>query len=184
MKSILTGMLAAFLVILFGFCLTANRSVAQPTRGALRIRVTDETDALILDANVTVKSQNDLTSRAEVNAGGEYDVRNLAPGLYEVHVAARGFSSNSVKQVAVIAGRTPTVKIKLSINLEPQDVTVKDEGISTDADRNANALVLRGRDLESLPTDPQALAATLQAMAGPQNGESGAHRRRRKRLAV
>ena len=40
-------------------------------------------------------------------------------------------------------------------------------------DNNASALVLRGRELEALPNDPQALASALQAMAGPTDTEGG-----------
>src|SRR5260370_35781765 len=47
------------------------------------------------------------------------------------------------------------------------------KGISTDSDRNAESVVLSGRDLEALPNDPDALLATLQAMSGPVQGENG-----------
>src|SRR5260370_31447901 len=47
------------------------------------------------------------------------------------------------------------------------------KGISTDSDRNADSVVLSGRDLEALPNDPDALIATLQAMSGPVQGENG-----------
>ena len=56
---------------------------------------------------------------------------------------------------------------------EEQQVTVDDRNISTDSDNNANAVVLRSRDLEALPNDPQAFMAALQAMAGPADPEGG-----------
>src|SRR5205807_2736829 len=43
------------------------------------------------------------------------------------------------------------------------------KGVSTDAD----AMILRERELEALPNEPEALAAALQAMAGPTQGENG-----------
>src|SRR6185503_6693214 len=66
-----------------------------------------------------------------------------------------------------------TVNAQLEVAIEDQQVTVDDRNISTDSDNNQNALVLRGRELEALPNDPQALAAALQAMAGPVDPEAG-----------
>src|SRR5206468_13050932 len=55
-----------------------------------------------------------------------------------------------------------------------QTVTVDNKGVSTDADRNADAIVLREKELQALPDDPEALSAALQAMAGPMAGPNGA----------
>ena len=61
--------------------------------------------------------------------------------------------------------------MQLSIGSVEQIVTVDNKGVSTDSDRNADALVLGLKELEALPTDPDALAAALQAMAGPSLGD-------------
>ncbi|HEU0253091.1 MAG TPA: hypothetical protein VFR12_08635, partial [Pyrinomonadaceae bacterium] len=66
-----------------------------------------------------------------------------------------------------------TLNAQLDVALADEEVTVDDRNISTDSDNNANAVVLRGRDLEALPNDPQALLAALQALAGPTDPESG-----------
>jgi hypothetical protein len=64
--------------------------------------------------------------------------------------------------------------VALSVELEEQQVTIDGRSVSTDSDNNANAIVLRGRDLEALPNDPAALTAALQALAGPPDQEGGA----------
>jgi hypothetical protein len=46
--------------------------------------------------------------------------------------------------------------------------------LNTDSENNADALVLRGADIDVLPDDPDALAAAAQAMAGPSAGPNGA----------
>ncbi len=64
--------------------------------------------------------------------------------------------------------------IKLAVTIEEQKVNVQDDrALSTDSDSNANAIVLRGRDLEALPDDPDDLAAALTALAGPSAGPNG-----------
>jgi hypothetical protein len=45
--------------------------------------------------------------------------------------------------------------------------------LSTDANNNANAQVISGKDLDALPDDPDELAAALQALAGPSMGPNG-----------
>src|SRR5436305_6076401 len=63
--------------------------------------------------------------------------------------------------------------LQLTIGTLEQTVTIDNKGVSTDADRNADASILRERELEALPDEPEALAAALQAMAGPTQGENG-----------
>ena len=45
--------------------------------------------------------------------------------------------------------------------------------VSTESANNASALVLRGKDLESLADDPEDLGADLQALAGPSAAPGG-----------
>jgi hypothetical protein len=91
-----------------------------------------------------------------------------------VRVIAPGFVVYEDKEVSVTARVTTNLDIQLSVELEEQRVTVDNRSVSTDADNNANAIVLRGRDLDALPNDPDALAAALQALAGPPDAEGGA----------
>ncbi|HEX6046814.1 MAG TPA: hypothetical protein VFZ22_20145, partial [Pyrinomonadaceae bacterium] len=76
-------------------------------------------------------------------------------------------------EIEIHSRETTTVNAELSIAIEEEQVTVNDRNISTDSDNNANAIVLRGRELDALPNDPQALASALQAMAGPPDAEGG-----------
>ncbi|HLL75495.1 MAG TPA: TonB-dependent receptor, partial [Pyrinomonadaceae bacterium] len=98
----------------------------------------------------------------------------VAPGRYTVRAAAPGFAAYENAEVAVAAGRRESFDIKLSIALEQEEVNVTSEGgVSTEAEANQSALVLRDKDLDSLPDDPDDLAAALQALAGPAAGPNG-----------
>ena len=64
--------------------------------------------------------------------------------------------------------------MRLVVTLEKQVITVTEEqGINTDPANNADAVVLKGQDLDVLPDDPDALSAAVQAMAGPSAGPNG-----------
>jgi hypothetical protein len=145
----------------------------QQNTGALKGTVTDQLGSLVVGAKVTVRNARGVTTTATTNSSGVYEFRRLEPGTYELKVVSPGFSVYEEKEIEIAARELKTVNAQLEVALEEQQVTVDDRNISTDSDNNQNALVLRGRELEALPNDPQALAAALQAMAGPTDPEAG-----------
>jgi hypothetical protein len=154
-------------------CATAVPILAQQNSGALRGTVTDQLDSLVVEATVTLRNANGVTSSTRTNTAGVYEFKRLAPGSYNLKVIAPGFNVYEEKSVEVQARETTTLNAQLTVAFEEQQVTVDDRNISTDSDNNAGAVVLRGRDLEALPNDPQALMAALQSLAGPGDPESG-----------
>lgn len=155
------------------YCSFASLLFAQQNTGALKGTVTDQLGSLVVGAKVTVRNARGVITRATSNSSGVYEFRKLEPGTYELKIVSPGFNVFEEKEIEVRARELKTVDVQLEVGLEEQQVTVDDRNISTDSDNNANAIVLRGRDLEALPNDPQALAAALQAMAGPADPESG-----------
>src|SRR5215213_4631043 len=146
---------------------------AQQSTGALKGTVTDQLGSLVVGAKVTVRNSRGVVTTASTNSSGVYEFRRLEPGTYELKVVSPGFSVFEEKEIEIHARELKTFNAQLEVALEDQQVTVDDRNISTDSDNNANAVVLRGRDLEALPNDPQALASALQAMAGPTDPEAG-----------
>lgn len=146
---------------------------AQQTSGTLKGTVTDQLGSLVVGAKVTIKSARGVITTANSNSSGIYEFRRIEPGTYQISVVAPGFNVFEEKEIEVRARETTTLDTQLTIAVEEQQVTVDDRSLSTDSDNNANAVVLRGRELEALPNDPQALASALQAMAGPPDPENG-----------
>lgn len=147
--------------------------VAQQSTGTLKGTVTDQLDSLVVGATVTVKNANGVVTSATSNSSGVYEFRRLPPGSYNLKIIAPGFDVFEEKSIEIKARETYIFNAQLSVAFEEQQVTVDDRNISTDSDNNAGAVVLRGRDLEALPNDPQALMAALQALAGPADPEGG-----------
>ena len=77
--------------------------------------------------------------------------------------------------VTLTAGQTKTLNIALQIEMEKQQVQVEAEAptVDTSPDDNANAVVLKGKDLDALSDDPDELENQLQALAGPAAGPNG-----------
>jgi Carboxypeptidase regulatory-like domain len=162
--------------ILFGAilcCSLAGFALAQQNAGTLKGTVTDQLGSLVVGARVTVRNARGVLTSATTNSAGVYEFRRLEPGTYEFKIVAPGFTPFEEKNVEIQPRELKTMNAQLDVAFEEQQVTVDDRNISTDSDNNANAVILRGRDLEALPNDPQALAAALQAMAGPTDPEGG-----------
>jgi hypothetical protein len=154
--------------------LAASVGLAQQA-GSLRGQVTDEFGGALVGATVTVVNSTGAEKSVVTNGEGAFVVAGLAPGAYTVRVASTGFATYEAADVQVSAGRTDPLDIKLSVTIEEQKVTVAADqrGLSTESENNADALVLRGKDLDALPDDPDDMAAALNALAGPSVGPNG-----------
>lgn len=147
---------------------------AQQSSGALHGKVTDQDGASIVGASITLKSSVGVEKAASTDGEGRFVISSIAPGSYAVRVTAQGFAAYEQADVGIVAGRGKELNVRLDVALAQEEVNVKAErGLSTEPGGNANALVLRDSDLETLPEDPEELAAALQALAGVSVGPSG-----------
>lgn len=149
--------------------------IAQTTTGTVKGQVTDISGSAIPGADVTVSAKG-VSKILSTDESGTFNAPALAPGTYTVTVTKFGFATFTSKSVLVGAGKIQTLTIPLDLQASKQEVTVTSDAvgtISTDPSANASQLVLKGADLESLPDDPDDLAADLQALAGPAAGPNG-----------
>ena len=147
--------------------------LSQPSTGSIKGTVTDQLGGLVTSATVVLKSGKLAGKTTSTDADGNYEFRGLPPGKYDLTITAAGFETLAETNVDVRAGKATNLNAQLTIGELEQIVTIDNKSLSTDADRNADALILRERELQSLPDDPEALAAALQAMAGPSAGPNG-----------
>lgn len=145
--------------------------------GTLHGHISDPTGALIPGAQVTVSTaQGKQVRSVTADAAGGYSVRGLAAGSYVIQSTYPGFAPFVSAPIALAAGQIESVDIKMAIEAAQQQVVVTDEGtpqVSVEADQNANAIVIKGKDLEALSDDPDELQNELQALAGPAAGPNG-----------
>src|SRR5579875_96281 len=154
---------------------TAGVAFAQNGTGTLRGRVTDPSGAVVVGAKVYVAPASGKGIVAVTNHEGEYEVRGLTPGIYTVEAGAKGFAVFEKANVEIKAGQVEEVDAPLVIAAEKQRVQVNASApvLSVSPENNAGAIVMKGKDLESLPDDPDELSQDLQALAGPSAGPNG-----------
>jgi hypothetical protein len=161
------------LLLILALC--GGVALGQQGAGSLKGQVSDEFGGVIVGATVVAVNRNGVEKTVNTNGEGNFVLNGLAPGKYTIKVTATGFANYENADVEAIAGRSQQLNVTLKVTIEQQKVTVAADsaGVNTEPDNNVGAIVLKGADLESLPDDPDDLAAALQALAGPSAGPNG-----------
>lgn len=142
--------------------------------GSLGGSVVDSFGAVVVGATVTAVAEDGTSKTATTNNRGEFAITGLKPGKYIVSVIAENFAPFQQPDVEVTAGKRHDLTASLTVAAVEQKVDVSaSEGVSTDPANNAGATVLKDKDLDALPDDPDELEAALQALAGPAAGPNG-----------
>ena len=153
----------------------AGCALAQSAPGTLHGKVTDPTGAMIPNASVTATNSGGQKSSAVTDNRGAYEIKGLAPGSYTVTTSAPGFEPSSEQNVTVPPGQVQQFDIGLEIAVQKEKLEVQDENVTvnTSASDNASSIVIKGKDLDALPDDPDEMEQDLQALAGPSAGPNG-----------
>ncbi len=152
----------------------ATRLAAQKSTASLHGQVVDPTGAIIPGASVVLSGGGKIVS-ATSGQTGDYKFNSLAPGQYSVTTTIDGFTPFELPNLTIAAGQNKLLNISLSLAVQQQQVQVNAESntIDTSPDTNANAVVIKGKDLDALSDDPDELSSELQALAGPAAGPNG-----------
>jgi hypothetical protein len=160
--------IAAFLTAAFSI-----NTFAQST-GSIAGTIVDVNGAIVVGANVTAVGSDGKEKTTTSNKNGEFTINGLAAGTYILRVIAPNFQLFENPEVAVTSGKKSELSVTLTVQAVTENVEVgSPDQVSTDPTNNADATVLKEKDLEALPDDPDDLAAALQALAGPSAGPNG-----------
>ena len=158
-------------------CFLSAALFAQSGEVSLRGQVTDQSGAVVPGIPVTLIGADGAARDAITDpAEGRFLFRDLPPGSYTLRVRVKGFADIEKPGVVIVRGQLQIVDLQLTVVMEQQEVTVKEEeapSVSLSSANNASAVTLQGADLEALSDDPTDLQADLQALAGPSAGPSG-----------
>ncbi len=114
-------------LILYGACaMAAALAGAQsPGTGAISGRISDPSGAALMGASVLASADGAHFSRAVTSSGvGEFRIALLPPGVYTVSASASGFGTAVVNSVAVVAGETATLELKLNMGKASDTIEV------------------------------------------------------------
>jgi hypothetical protein len=135
----------------------------------LRGTVTDPSGALVQRV-VVVLHPSDAGSPDQTTVSGtdgRYSFAGVAPGRYTVRVSDPGFAAFETKPVMVTDERAQSLDVRLQLETQKFQVDVSSETADdTDPNNNGSAVVLKGADIDNLPTDPSMLSRELDAISG------------------
>jgi hypothetical protein len=148
-------------VLVFG---TSAASAQPPGTADLRGTIKDQTEGVIVGASVMLQDANGQNGPIVTDADGTFSFNQLVPGRYTLTVKADGFR-DSVTQVNLRPRRPVSVEVELQLAIEVS-VDVKEQEVApTDPRRNLSSMILTGKDIEALPSDPTAFRRRLLELA-------------------
>src|ERR1035438_5319441 len=137
--------------------------------------ITDESGALVPGAKVTATDAAGVAKAAISGTDGSYALTGLPAGQYTVEAASPGMAQSQATVMSLNDG-VATANITMRVAEFKQEITVQESSgpqVSTDPSQNADALVMRGDDLQALSDDPDDMQSDLEALAGPAAGPNG-----------
>jgi hypothetical protein len=134
--------------------------------GGIAGTVTDQTGAVIPNANIKATSEGTGTIfQAMANGEGVFNIPAVPIGVYSVTITANGFSSQTQKDVHVVAGNPTPLKVALSLGKEAQTIEV--EGAASELINTESPQVETTISTEQLSTAPVAGSMDNLALASP-----------------
>jgi hypothetical protein len=158
---------------------------AQSNQGAIIGTVTDPTGSTVSDASVTAKnSETGSTYTATTTSAGNYNIRNVNIGPYDITVTAPGFSAATQKGAVVQVATTTTVNVALKVGAATDTVTVSADVPMVETESSDIGNVVTTKQILDLPLalggvgalrSPEAFVFLTPGVVGPgtANGNGG-----------
>jgi len=144
-----------------------NELKAQTTAsGAVAGVVTDQSGALVADAEVEIKDDAKArTERAKTDSEGVYRFSFLAPGSYTLNVKRIGFQELS-RPVNVPLGPPISVNVTLTLAKVRTEITVTGEGPLIQAENGDLSTTINQKQISDIPNPGNDLTYVVQTTPG------------------
>jgi hypothetical protein len=141
-------------------------ALAQTTFGTIVGNVTDQTDALIPDAEITVTNLGtNLVTKVRVSAAGGYRVGELAPGRYRLEVSKAGFKK-STSTITVNAGVVHRLDFVMEVGNVTEVMTVESQATEVATDDSKLAVTIGSGQVGNLPLNGRNVYSLIQLAPG------------------
>lgn len=160
-------MLARLTVIVYLCVFLSLPLAAQKFTGTIRGLVTDNTGAVVPNAQVSVR--NDATGDVrdvQTNQSGEYVATELNPGTYTVSVKQANFKEYVSKGVVLNVSSDAVVNAQLAVGNVNEQITVEAGAVEVETATGAVGNVIEGNEVQQLPLNGRSFAQLTQLMPG------------------
>jgi hypothetical protein len=148
---------------------------AQTNRGAIVGTITDQSQAVVPGAAITVTNiGTNETRRLKTAGNGLFSVLDLEPVNYRLEIEAAGFKRSILPNVKVDTGQTTTANVSLETGSVETKVTVTTEAPAIDTHSGVTSSTVTERQIQDAPLLNRSvldLAMTLPNVAGDAGSE-------------
>ena len=125
---------------------------ADAATATLKGTITDQNDAVVVGAAVTVKSvEKGITRMGRTDSNGIYQIPLLQPGAYELRIEATGFETKVVSQVELTVGQVAVYDMELRVGSVTSEVVVTSDAPVIEVERSQQANTINRLQVENLP---------------------------------
>src|SRR5215467_936983 len=154
------------LVGILAFSLTRNLHAQTTTSGALNGVVTDQTNAVVVNAEVELKDiAKGTTQSAKTDRDGLYQFFFIAPGTYALTIVHEGFRAET-RTVNVLLGPPVTVNVSLHVAQASSEIRVIDEAPLIKAESGDVSATMNQKQVSDLPNQGNDLTNVVQIAPG------------------
>jgi hypothetical protein len=134
-------------------CMSIPMAFSQTAgTGALSGTVTDQSQAVVPEAKIRVRSDATGEERTVISSGsGNYTAALLVPGGYHVEVTATGYKAAIYQHVGVTVTETRTLDVQLQVGAVTEQVTVEGNPDAVQTESSALGRVVDDKVVQSLP---------------------------------
>src|SRR5262245_14814811 len=148
------------------FCLSYEVKAQTTTSGGLTGVVTDQSNAVVPNADVEIKDNRKGTSQStRTDREGVYRFFFLPPARYTLTVGQEGFQKESTA-VNVLLGPPGTVNVTLEIAKTSSEVTVIDEAPLMRAENGDVSATMNQKQISEIPNPGNDLSYSVQTAPG------------------
>ena len=153
-----SGMFLAVLTMyVLGFAGVAS---AQSLYGSLVGTVTDESGAVVANAEITAsQAETNLSRKTQTGENGSYNLRNLLPGTYQITITLTGFQTFVQRNVRVEANQDIRLDARMKVGLATQEVTISATATALQTESAAVQSNTTSQQLVDLPTSGHSVPA-------------------------
>ncbi len=159
------------------FCAIAANLPAQSIYATLTGVVTDPSDAVLVQATVTLKDEKSGSLRETItNSQGYYTFASVPVGAYELTVTATGFGTYTEKGVALGGGERRNINVTLKVGATTESVVITGTAELLPVDSGEKSTTLSTKQLENFVQVGSNAAEFIKIMPGfgIQNGVANA----------
>ncbi|HXG59006.1 MAG TPA: carboxypeptidase-like regulatory domain-containing protein, partial [Thermoanaerobaculia bacterium] len=139
-------------VVLWAVLSIAGPAVAQQTTGSIGGRITDPSNTPLPGVTVTATSPALIGSRSSVtDENGEYMIRRLPPGAYEVRTELSGFAPMLRQGIEVRVGQAAWVHFRMALAAVTETTVVRADPPIIDTRNTSRNYTIDARAVELIP---------------------------------